>query len=195
MKNTVEIDRTDLRIHSYLASVKPLDPRSPSEDGRALIEKLANTEGDEMLRFSSDECADVLAFMACTHPKDPRNWWIEPKGEPSRVCGFYAILNVLADSITASENSVFAARGTTAAAILASEKLMEAVQDQRSKLLNVLGLTQALKIAGAAADNNDEPIDNLEGALQILQDALQGVVEGLEPIMLNRAVAAAEEGS
>ena len=83
-------------------------------------------------------------------------------------------------------NSLTAAKKT--------EKLIEAVEDQRRKLLNVLGLTQALKVAGAAADGG-ESIDDLEGALEILQDAIQDVVEGLEPMMLDRAIAAQEEAS
>ena len=76
----------------------------------------------------------------------------------------------------------------------AAEELMEAVEAQRGKLLNVLSLTQALKIAGAAADEG-AVIDNLEGALEILQEAIAGIVEGLEEIELNRAIAAAREAS
>ena len=50
-----------------------------------------------------------------------------------------------------------------------------------------LGLTTALRVASA----NDDGL-SLEGALEILEQAIQDVVEGLEPIMLNRAIAARE---
>jgi hypothetical protein len=72
----------------------------------------------------------------------------------------------------------------------ASEGLLQAVSDQRSKLLSALQLTTVLKVASACDD-----VPSLEGALEILQDAIQSVVEGLEPIMLNRATAAAREAS
>jgi hypothetical protein len=67
---------------------------------------------------------------------------------------------------------------------MSSETLMEVVQEQRSKLLNVLGAVQCMQVAV-----RHEPPKELEGAIELLEEELQRILEGLDQFTLYRALA------
>lgn len=61
--------------------------------------------------------------------------------------------------------------------------LLGAVEEQRSRLINVLGAVQCMRVAVRT-----EPPAELEGAIALLEDELQRIYTGLEETMLARAV-------
>jgi hypothetical protein len=65
---------------------------------------------------------------------------------------------------------------------MSTEALVEHVQDQRSKLLNVLGAVQCMKMAVRHRERPPE----LEGAVVLLEEELQRIIDELDPIQLDR---------
>jgi hypothetical protein len=65
------------------------------------------------------------------------------------------------------------------------EQIFSAVEDQRSRLLNVLGVMQCMRIAVS-----NKPPPELEGAVALVEDNLQDILEALEELSLKRAIAA-----
>ena len=66
---------------------------------------------------------------------------------------------------------------------MTQEALLKAVDDQRSRLLNVLGAVQCMKVAV-----REQPPKELEGAVQLLEEELQRILEGLDEFSLRRAL-------
>jgi hypothetical protein len=64
------------------------------------------------------------------------------------------------------------------------EQFLRAVDDQRSKLLNVLGTLQCMEIAV-----QERPPRELQGAVLLLEDEVQRVIEALDVNVLPRAAA------
>lgn len=71
--------------------------------------------------------------------------------------------------------------------------LMGAVEDQRSRLLNVLGTVQCLKLAADRARHEEAP--EFAGAVELLEEEVQRIVTALEEIELLKAAAAREARS
>jgi hypothetical protein len=71
---------------------------------------------------------------------------------------------------------------------MTQEALITAVQKQRTKLLNVLGAVQCTLTA-----IRHEPPMELEGAVGLLEDEVQRIINALDPVELERAVR--EEGA
>ena len=65
---------------------------------------------------------------------------------------------------------------------MTQEALMTAVQEQRSKLINVLGVVQCMQIAVRSSKRPAE----LEGAVELLEEELQRILNGLDPVELER---------
>ncbi|MGB6486246.1 MAG: hypothetical protein WBE91_05130 [Steroidobacteraceae bacterium] len=70
------------------------------------------------------------------------------------------------------------------------EGILRAVEAQRSRLMNVVGVVQALKIAA-----RDEPPRELEGALELVEQQMQDALEALEGPALERTAAGLGEES
>jgi hypothetical protein len=93
-----DIDHTGRRILAYLASVEPLDAVANQPEylrGRSLIEHLALSargDGEPTLKLSAEDCADVLRFVHCSTPIEPRTWWFDPKGAPSQIVGYDMVM-------------------------------------------------------------------------------------------------------
>jgi hypothetical protein len=68
---------------------------------------------------------------------------------------------------------------------LSVNRLMEAVQDQRSKLINVLGVVQCMQIAVRSS----HPPKELEGAVELLEEEVQRILDGLDPMTLEKVEA------
>ncbi len=64
-----------------------------------------------------------------------------------------------------------------------------AVEDQRQKLLNVLGVAQCVKVA---VGSNTSELPDLDAALALVEEQLQSVVTGLERLSLQRAAGTAD---
>jgi hypothetical protein len=99
------MDHTGRRILAYLASVQAVDGGAVFPNygrGRCVMEHMAlSAKGSDMptLRLSAEDCADVLYFVQCSTPIEPRTWWDDPKGAPSQVVGFSIIMGVLEESL------------------------------------------------------------------------------------------------
>jgi hypothetical protein len=99
------MDQTGRRILAYLASVMPRDGGAVLPDyhkGRSVIEHMALSargDGDPTLKLSATDCANVLYFVQCSAPIEPRTWWDDPKDSPSQVVGFCTVLGVLNDNL------------------------------------------------------------------------------------------------
>ena len=63
------------------------------------------------------------------------------------------------------------------------EAILKAVDDQRMKLLNVLGGLQCMKVA---ARRGIDEVGELESAVELLEDAVQEIVTRLESRVLLR---------
>jgi hypothetical protein len=59
--------------------------------------------------------------------------------------------------------------------------LIREVQEQRSKLLNVLGAVQCMQIAV-----RHEPPPEIEGAVELLEEEIQRICDGLDYLVLER---------
>jgi hypothetical protein len=68
------------------------------------------------------------------------------------------------------------------------EALMREVQEQRSKLLNVLGAVQCMQIAV-----RHKPPMELEGAVELLEEELQRILDALDPCVLERGLRGEKE--
>jgi hypothetical protein len=107
------LDSTANRIRAYLASMQPLCGSDVSDDdiyhrGRSLIERMAlKSSGIENpdIRLTARQCRDVLHFVACSEPIEPRTWWDDPKDAPSHAVGFTFVLWVIHDHLTKTDNS------------------------------------------------------------------------------------------
>jgi hypothetical protein len=110
--NTHDIDindRTRERIRAFIYSLRPLcgveglAGSDEYQDGRVLLERLADSAGDgagnPTLRFSTEQCAQVCDYLRITEPFDRGNWWVDPEGAPSHVCGFQFVVGAIADSL------------------------------------------------------------------------------------------------
>ena len=70
------------------------------------------------------------------------------------------------------------------------EGILRAVEAQRIRLLNVVGVVEALKIAA-----RDEPPKELEGALELVEEQIRDAAEALEgPSLEQQAAATSTEG-
>ncbi len=67
---------------------------------------------------------------------------------------------------------------------LSPDMFAAAVEEQRAKLLNILGCAQCIRIAAEMAP--DEAVE-IEGALKLLEDQLDDVIAGLERPSLEAA--------
>jgi hypothetical protein len=67
--------------------------------------------------------------------------------------------------------------------------LLGAVEAQRSRLINVLGAVQSIRIAEAHSDGAPEA----QGALELVEDELQRILNALEGRQLRNAVGSGEE--
>jgi hypothetical protein len=67
-------------------------------------------------------------------------------------------------------------------------QVYQAVEQQRVKLINVLGVVQCVRIAARESD----PPAELEGAVALLEENVQNILEALERPMLERAIAQGE---
>lgn len=104
--NEVEkFEHTRERIYAYLHALKPLSGNCISEEyqrGREIIAILAETsEGYDYPKreLTLDECADVVAFMHLSEPRDRRTFLTEPRGQPSMECGYHIVLSAVEDSL------------------------------------------------------------------------------------------------
>ena len=66
-----------------------------------------------------------------------------------------------------------------------TQALITAVQEQRTKLINVIGAVQCMRIAV-----RHKPPMELEGAVELLEDELQRILNALDPVELERALPA-----
>jgi hypothetical protein len=68
---------------------------------------------------------------------------------------------------------------------MTQEALITAVQEQRTKLINVIGAVQCMRIAV-----RHKPPMELEGAVELLEDELQRILNALDPVELERSLRA-----
>jgi hypothetical protein len=67
----------------------------------------------------------------------------------------------------------------------ADSNVIQAVGEQRSKLINVLGALQCMRIAVSSS----HPPEELEGAVEMLEEEVQRILNALDPMMLGKAEA------
>jgi hypothetical protein len=131
--DTVDItDRTRERIRAFIYSMRPLSGvaglagSDEYQDGRVLLERLADSAGDgagdPTLRFSTEQRAQVCDYLRSIEPFDYANWWVDPEDAPSRACGFQFVVGAIANSlreenpaVSNSDTRACEARLTTAA--------------------------------------------------------------------------------
>jgi hypothetical protein len=77
---------------------------------------------------------------------------------------------------------------TGTAATPSAAQVFAAVEEQRSRLINVLGAVQCMRVAVRT-----EPPSELEGAVALLEDELERIYTGPEETMLTRAIAGEEQ--
>jgi hypothetical protein len=86
-----------LSIRAFLARTRPLSgcdfgSADGFHNGRGLVEELAlSIESGTTLRWSLDQCADVLRFVHAVEPTKG-NCFCADKSEVSATCGLHAIL-------------------------------------------------------------------------------------------------------
>jgi hypothetical protein len=68
------------------------------------------------------------------------------------------------------------------------ERIFEAVEAERMRLLNVIGVVQCMQIAAGA----DDPPPELEGAVALVEEHLQTIAERLDRLVLERSLRATE---
>lgn len=73
-----------------------------------------------------------------------------------------------------------------------SQALRQAVEEQRSKLINVLGAVQCMKVA-IAHDTHREITVELQGAVELLEDEVQRIVTALDERSLLQPIEASTE--
>jgi len=70
---------------------------------------------------------------------------------------------------------------------MTQEALITAVEEQRSKLLNVLGTVQCMKVA-LRHDPDGSEMHEFSGAVELLEDEVQRIVTALEESSLRGAL-------
>ncbi|HEX5419642.1 MAG TPA: hypothetical protein VFY39_06560 [Gammaproteobacteria bacterium] len=68
--------------------------------------------------------------------------------------------------------------------------VLGAVERQRSRLINVLGVVQAVRIA----DSHSGGAPEADGALKLVEDEIQRILNGLDPLQLEKAAVGAKPG-
>ena len=66
---------------------------------------------------------------------------------------------------------------------MTQEALIAGVQEQRTKLINVIGAVQCMRIAV-----RHEPPRELEGAIELLEEELQRILDRLEEVSVRRVI-------
>ncbi len=100
-----EIEHTKTRIYAYLHARQVLSGNHISEEyqrGRELIAILAETsEGYDKpkRKLALDECADVIAYMHGSEPRNRDTYSREPDSNPSIECGHNIVLWAVEEAI------------------------------------------------------------------------------------------------
>jgi len=101
-------DATADRIRAYLDSVEPRDCAADSKEYRrslSLVERLAaSAEGERRptLRLSTDQCADVLRFIAMSDPTSFADRFND-NGKTSYLVGLNMVMYAVEDSVRGQE--------------------------------------------------------------------------------------------
>ena len=103
-----DIEQTRARVYAYLHALQPMDGCAVTDGyqrGRELIAILAETsEGDgwPKRKLSLDECADVIAYMHSSEPRNRGTFYKDVTGKPSVECGYHFVLFALEEAIRAA---------------------------------------------------------------------------------------------
>lgn len=109
------IEYTGARIYAYLNALQPLSGCCMSEGyqrGNELIAILAETsEGYDppKRKLSTDECADVIAFMHWSEPRSRATFYEDPDDQPSIECGLHLVLIAVEEALRRSSKVRIAA--------------------------------------------------------------------------------------
>lgn len=101
------IEHTRTRIYAYLRALQPIDgvcfcSNESYHRGRELIAVLAeSSEGCDRprRRLTSNECADVIAFMSRSEPRTRATFFKDVSGQPSIECGLHSVLDAIESSL------------------------------------------------------------------------------------------------
>lgn len=103
--NELAVEETSARIRAYVAALIPLRGCAVSESwhrGRGIVEEFAlSCEGADEPRkpLTLEECADVLAFMHHSEPRDVEAFHANEDDVPNVQCGLMEVLIALEEAV------------------------------------------------------------------------------------------------
>lgn len=135
-------DHTRERIRAFMDSLQPLEDLAIDrsyQDGVAAIQRIAasapedDPTGFPTARLTADDVANVLDYLHSSEPRDPANWWKDPDGAPSPMCGRDLVLGCLEENVRRMGGTT-ATPDQTATPDAALSRLLDRLGHANSKL-------------------------------------------------------------